>query len=238
MTLEDQMTIEGVPETQPRKETEPITIAQVRAARDYLRDLTTIEITEAVMGAVLEAACLPIDERTPAMSAAGFCISEAEHDPAGVYRAMIAARPQGAAATMPPVCEPTLQQFRWISPTGETSHWQDTAAHEIAHLKKHPPSMGGHYEFRNLYEAPMLSTEAMDFKALVDRFLAWPLPDSVCSDGCVTERGYPNRSGTNLLTASEAEAMLRHVLAARSSSVEAGAGEDAILNWISERSES
>lgn len=33
-------------------------------------------------------------EPTPAMSAAGFSVSEAEHDPAGVYRAMIAAAPQ------------------------------------------------------------------------------------------------------------------------------------------------
>ena len=32
-------------------------------------------------------------EPTPAMSAAGFCVSEAEHDPAGVYRAMLAAAP-------------------------------------------------------------------------------------------------------------------------------------------------
>lgn len=30
-------------------------------------------------------------EPTPKMSAAGFCVSEADHDPAGVYRAMLAA---------------------------------------------------------------------------------------------------------------------------------------------------
>jgi hypothetical protein len=33
-------------------------------------------------------------EPTPAMSAAGFCVNEAEHDPAGVYRAMLAAAPE------------------------------------------------------------------------------------------------------------------------------------------------
>lgn len=33
-------------------------------------------------------------EPTTAMSAAGFCVSEAEHDPAGVYRAMLAAAPE------------------------------------------------------------------------------------------------------------------------------------------------
>jgi len=32
-------------------------------------------------------------EPTPKMSAAGLCVSEAEHDPAGVYRAMLAAAP-------------------------------------------------------------------------------------------------------------------------------------------------
>ena len=39
-------------------------------------------------------AIVPI-EPTPAMCVAGFCVSEAEHDPAGVYRAMLAAS-QGA----------------------------------------------------------------------------------------------------------------------------------------------
>lgn len=33
-------------------------------------------------------------EPTPAMSAVGFCVAEAEHDPAGVYRAMLAAAPE------------------------------------------------------------------------------------------------------------------------------------------------
>jgi hypothetical protein len=37
--------------------------------------------------------CVPV-EPTPQMSAAGFCVSESEHDPAGVYRAMLAARPK------------------------------------------------------------------------------------------------------------------------------------------------
>jgi hypothetical protein len=48
---------------------------------------------------------------------------------------------------------------------------------------------------------------------LVQRFLSWPLPSSVCSDLCVTAPNYPYpRSGTNLLTATEARAMLEHVL--------------------------
>lgn len=40
---------------------------------------------------------LPL-EPTPAMCAAGFAVSEGEHDPAGVYRAMVAA----AIRSMPP----------------------------------------------------------------------------------------------------------------------------------------
>lgn len=51
-------------------------------------------------------------------------------------------------------------------------------------------------------------------KALVDRFLAWPLPKSVCSDACVTDSNYKfPRSGTNLLTADEARQMIEYLLA-------------------------
>lgn len=49
--------------------------------------------------------------------------------------------------------------------------------------------------------------------ALVNRFLAWNLPDSVCSDPCVTIPRYPLRSGTNLLTADEARQMIKYLLA-------------------------
>jgi hypothetical protein len=52
---------------------------------------------------------------------------------------------------------------------------------------------------------------------MVDRFLAWPLPKSVCSDLCVTDSNYPSpRCGTNLLTADEARSMLEHVTRAAS----------------------
>jgi hypothetical protein len=47
---------------------------------------------------------------------------------------------------------------------------------------------------------------------MVDRFLNWPLPDSVCCDPCACMKNYPNsRIGTNLLTAVEARQMLEHV---------------------------
>ena len=50
-------------------------------------------------------------------------------------------------------------------------------------------------------------------KALVDRFLRWPLPKSVAADFCVTDPDYQfPRSGTNLLTADEAAQMLEYLL--------------------------
>lgn len=51
--------------------------------------------------------------------------------------------------------------------------------------------------------------------ALVNRFLAWQLPQSVCSDLCVTDREYKfPRSGTCLLSAAEAKQMIEHLFAA------------------------
>jgi len=61
-------------------------------------------------------------------------------------------------------------------------------------------------------EAPPAVAVQRVVSRLVDKFLSWPLPESVCSDQCACERGYPHRSGTNLLTATEAEAMIKHLL--------------------------
>jgi len=59
----------------------------------------------------------------------------------------------------------------------------------------------------------IMAEDAKLLDVLVSRFLAWPLPPSVCSDICVTEQHYKfPRSGTNLLTADEALQMLTHVL--------------------------
>lgn len=43
----------------------------------------------------------------------------------------------------------------------------------------------------------------------VGRFLTWPVPAEVCPDGTP---GQPGRTGTNLLSAPQAKAMLQHVL--------------------------
>ena len=59
-------------------------------------------------------------------------------------------------------------------------------------------------------EAPAVPA---DVAGLVDRFLQWPLPTSVCADPCATMRDYPHRRyGTSLLTADEARRMLEYVL--------------------------
>lgn len=48
---------------------------------------------------------------------------------------------------------------------------------------------------------------------LVTKFLSWPLPKTVRPDPCVAMPSYPHpMSGTNLLSADEAEQMLKHVL--------------------------
>ena len=60
-------------------------------------------------------------------------------------------------------------------------------------------------------------------KRAVDRFLRWGLPEDFMPDGgisfdCVGSRGTPfafrrKPVGTNLLTAQQAESMIRHILA-------------------------
>lgn len=52
----------------------------------------------------------------------------------------------------------------------------------------------------------------MNIEKMVERFLNWKLPETVCSDLCVTHLGQADRVGTNMLTAAEAKNMLEHVL--------------------------
>lgn len=48
---------------------------------------------------------------------------------------------------------------------------------------------------------------------LVEKFLRWELPKSVCSDQCVAVRDYKfPRSGTNLLDINEAKQMIEYLL--------------------------
>lgn len=54
------------------------------------------------------------------------------------------------------------------------------------------------------------SGQAVDVEALVNAFLMWPLPESVCSDLCATKQQL-GRSGTNLLTYSEAKGLFDYL---------------------------
>lgn len=53
----------------------------------------------------------------------------------------------------------------------------------------------------------------MNTKLLVERFLSWPLPESLRSDPCALMPGYPHRTGTNLMNEEQAKSMLEYVLA-------------------------
>jgi hypothetical protein len=54
---------------------------------------------------------------------------------------------------------------------------------------------------------------SQEIARMVNLFLAWPLPQTVCSDLCATDSAYKfPRSGTNLLTADEARQMFEHVV--------------------------
>lgn len=53
----------------------------------------------------------------------------------------------------------------------------------------------------------------MNLRNLAERFCAAPLPEGVCSDMCSTMQG-PGRTGTNLLTVEQAEAVLGYTLGA------------------------
>jgi hypothetical protein len=49
---------------------------------------------------------------------------------------------------------------------------------------------------------------------LAEKFIGWPLPDSVCSDLCATDTKYKHRTGTNLLSYVEARQMMHEVVIA------------------------
>lgn len=63
--------------------------------------------------------------------------------------------------------------------------------------------------------AALMQQRSIERSAMIDRlvneFLKWPLPESVCADPCATRQG-SGRSGTNLLTAIEARQMFESLL--------------------------
>ena len=75
-------------------------------------------------------------------------------------------------------------------------------------------------ELEELRGKPLIlpSTEQIEARkkaidGLVDMFLAWELPRTVCSDSCVTVKNYNGqRTGTNLLNANEAKQMIKYLI--------------------------
>lgn len=126
-------------------------------------------------------------EPTPEMCAAGFCVSEAEHDPAGVYRAMLSAVPQQQAepvATIQPEqivriidqkVEPVAYVIRSlrdgsirdeIAPVG----WR-TFDYKMAKLREEPWVKNGIAEIVPLYTSPRITAAQVEqIKRLADEY--------------------------------------------------------------------
>jgi len=49
---------------------------------------------------------------------------------------------------------------------------------------------------------------AEDWSEMAERICAWPLPDDLCADAIACKPGAPHRTGTNLITITQALAML------------------------------
>lgn len=76
------------------------------------------------------------------------------------------------------------------------------------------------HEERKRFVDWLLSTSNVVTDDLVNRFLSWELPDTACADPCATTpTSVLHRSGTNLLSSTEARQMLEYVL--QSTSVDA-----------------
>lgn len=74
---------------------------------------------------------------------------------------------------------------------------------------------------------------------MINAFLKWPLPESVCADACATTRCHKHRSGTNLLTMLEAMQMFQEVVcpiiakyAAQAPAPSSDAVEAEMLDWL------
>ena len=82
-------------------------------------------------------------------------------------------------------------------------------------LKPVYPTTGWGTDYKWVFskKKKVLNNNIIIIDDLVNKFLAWKLPKTVCSDLCVIYNNYPYlRSGTNLLTADEAKQMLEYLL--------------------------
>lgn len=81
-------------------------------------------------------------------------------------------------------------------------------------LQARPPNPGPEAKPAEAAIAPPpVSAGATQVRHMVDRFLSWKLPENFAPDGGITlTTSYDRASGTNLFDASQAEAMVRHML--------------------------
>lgn len=114
--------------------------------------------------------------------------------------------------------EPTLWWSKSRYPDSETGRWTRVAGDAMRF-----PTEEAARRYADIYAGPhctvtehiFIDREVVPVDVIglvVDEFLRWPLPDSVCCDPCACTPGYPNRSGTNLLTAQQARQMFEYLL--------------------------
>lgn len=129
----------------------------------------------------------------------------------GTY-VLVAARHEQATAF--------FRDGRWSMGAGvyfaRPTHWQPTPSRPTTH---HPR---GNTRRRDVTQLDPKALEAAQIKHMVDRFLSWKLPENFSPDGGVSFEPLGNKgttyefkrepSGTNLLDATQAEAMVRHMI--------------------------
>lgn len=87
--------------------------------------------------------------------------------------------------------------------------WKSKSYSTIRDLALELPKQAYDQGYKDALTQPLTEEQK---NVLVDKFLSWPLPKTVCPDAC-TQAGfnYPNRVGTHLLTADEAKQMLDYL---------------------------
>lgn len=89
---------------------------------------------------------------------------------------------------------------------------QDSFIQKVNHAQhKSSKTVGESSLVFHLKQLQELVGDSVDINEQTNRFLRWTLPESVCADGCACIRGYPNRSGTNLLTFEEAKKLIEYL---------------------------
>ena len=93
-------------------------------------------------------------------------------------------------------------------PQGDVEYLDDPTAPRYVVQRAGPPTA------RSIFDENSFNTQDAHIKNMVARFLSWKLPDSVSCGLCVVQPsdGTHTRHGTNLMTATEATQMIKHLL--------------------------